>query len=269
MKLERVKPFPTEDGALLYYFDVGEGRPIVVLAGAQTSVQTYRYVVKKLKNKYRVIGLERRFEGETKARLEELTMQKQGKDLDEFIQFMQLDHPILIGHSLGASVIMSYLDQFGDQDITGAIFVDQTPKMLNDATWNEGFAGRSVASLTKHTKRLTTPVRRIPELKVLWLLLNTMIIRQVSLFSVKEKLPLFEDYVKGDWRESLQKMKKPALFVGVEHSPHWPGEFAATCADLVENGTSCMMKKVGHGAHLEDPNQFARIVEDWVNQLDK
>lgn len=266
MKLERFKPFPTSDGALLQYFDVGEGKPLIFLAGAQTSVQTFRYVAKELKKEYRVIGLERRFEGETKASFEDMTMVRQGKDIDEFLTFMNLKNPILIGHSLGSSVIMSYLSQFGDEQIVSAIFVDQTPEMLNDETWNAGIPGLNEESTIEILKTPILPLHKRPKLKVLWSLFSTMVLKEKSNASVKDKMPLYKDYLKGDWRKSLHQISKPVLFIGTEYSPFWPARHAEICADLAQNGEFKIMEKVSHGAHMEDTAQFVSIVREWIDQ---
>ncbi|MFL2071840.1 alpha/beta fold hydrolase [Marinilactibacillus psychrotolerans] len=266
MKLERFKPFPTSDGALLQYFDIGEGKPLIVLAGAQTSVQTYRYVARELKKNYRVIGLERRFEGATRSSFEKMTMARQGQDIDEFISFVNLKDPVLIGHSLGSSVIMSYLSQFGDEKIASAIFVDQTPKMLNDSTWDAGVPGINEESISKILKTPILPLHKRPKLKVLWSLFSTMVLKEKSIASVKEKMPLYKDYLKGDWRKSLHQVSKPALFIGTEYSPFWPSRHAEICADLVQNGEFKIMEKVSHGAHMEDTTQFVSIVRAWIDQ---
>ncbi|WP_208560696.1 alpha/beta fold hydrolase [Marinilactibacillus kalidii] len=269
MGLERVKPFPTSDGALLYYFDIGEGKPIVLLAGAETTVHTYQCVARKLKDNYRVIGLERRFEGKTIVELKDMKMERQGKDLHEFLAFIKVTHPVLVGHSLGGAVIMSYLAQFGDQEIASNIIVDQTPKMINDDTWSEGIAEKNVLSVFRNLLNTTLPLRKLPSAKINWLLINTMILKQKSCISIKKKKPLYKDYLKADWRSCLAKVTKPTLFVGTEYSPYWPARHIVTCADLVQQGTYCMMKKVSHGAHLEDSEQFAHIVKSWMRKLEE
>ncbi|MFC6464676.1 alpha/beta fold hydrolase [Marinilactibacillus sp. GCM10026970] len=269
MELERFKPFPTSDGALLQYFDVGEGIPLILLAGGQTTVQTFKYVTKELKTRYRVIGLERRFEGETKAPFREMNLLRQGKDLNEFLEFIGVEKPILIGHSMGSSTIMSYLSQFKDQNITSAIFVDQTPKMLNDSTWDAGMPELTKDSIPAFFEKPASPLHKIPKPKILWLLFNTMIRNKKSVVSIQDKLPLFTDHAEADWRESLQSITKPVLFIGAEYSPYWPPKHAEICANLVENGTSRIMKAVGHGAHMEDHDQFVQIVKDWIEQFEK
>lgn len=268
MRLERFKPFPTSDGALLHYFDIGEGKPLVLLAGAQTSVQTFRYVARELKQYYRVIGLERRYEGATIAGFNDMSVARQGKDVKEFLAFMKLEDPVLIGHSLGSTVMMSYLEQFGDEKIASAIFIDQTPKMLNDAAWNLGIPGISEESIGEVLKSPILPLHRLPKTSMLWSLFNTMVLKEKKIASVKEKAPLYRDYLKRDWRKSLQKIKKPVLFIGAEYSPFWPSRHAEVCAGLARKGKSVIMKNVSHGAHMEDTDQFAAIAREWLSKLD-
>lgn len=125
--------------------------------------------------------------------------------------------------------MMSYLEQFGDEKIASAIFIDQTPKMLNDAAWNMGIPGISEESIGEVLKSPILPLHRLPKTSVLWSLFNTMVLKEKKIASVKEKAPLYRDYLKGDWRKSLQN--------------------------------------VSHGAHMEDTDQFAAIAREWLSQF--
>jgi len=45
---------------------------------------------------------------------------------------------MLVGQSMGASTIFSYLHQYGEEDVSAVIDVDQTPKIINDEQWKFG-----------------------------------------------------------------------------------------------------------------------------------
>jgi pimeloyl-ACP methyl ester carboxylesterase len=49
------------------------------------------------------------------------------KDIQELIDELQLEKPHLLGHSMGCSVIWSYLNLFGSDEIDRLILVDQSP----------------------------------------------------------------------------------------------------------------------------------------------
>ncbi|MCY7284603.1 MAG: alpha/beta hydrolase [Cyanobacteria bacterium CAN_BIN43] len=49
------------------------------------------------------------------------------KDVHELIVALQLEKPHLLGHSMGCSIIWSYLDLFGFDEIDRLVLVDQSP----------------------------------------------------------------------------------------------------------------------------------------------
>lgn len=65
-------------------------------------------------------------------------MQRHGHDLHQLIQHLGIVNPILVGQSKGASTIFSFLNQYGEDNISAVIDVDQTPKILNDVDWKHG-----------------------------------------------------------------------------------------------------------------------------------
>jgi len=66
------------------------------------------------------------------------TMQRHGMDLHQLIKHLRLKDFMLVGQSMGASTIFSYLHQYGEEDVSAVIDVDQTPKIINDEQWKFG-----------------------------------------------------------------------------------------------------------------------------------
>lgn len=85
MDLLPMHQFNTSDGAQLEYFDIGTGQPIVLLAGYRASAQTWLPQARYYQSKYRVIGLERRFNGNTVSPTYNKTIFRQGQDLHDLI----------------------------------------------------------------------------------------------------------------------------------------------------------------------------------------
>ena len=68
-------------------------------------------------------------------------MARHGRDLGELLEHLDLHDAVLVGASMGGNTLWAYVDQFGPSRLAGVVVVDQTPKMLNDATWPHGFYG--------------------------------------------------------------------------------------------------------------------------------
>ncbi len=68
-----------------------------------------------------------------------MNVRRLGQDLNEIIESLDLDEVTLIGHSMGAATIYSYVNQFGCDKIRRIVASDMSPYMRNDR-WSGGIA---------------------------------------------------------------------------------------------------------------------------------
>ena len=80
---------------------------------------------------YRAIAVDRRWHGLSDRPAHGQRIARHAADLRDVIVALDLDKPLLVGASMGASVCWSYIDLFGSDAIAGMIGVDQTPRMIN------------------------------------------------------------------------------------------------------------------------------------------
>ena len=57
-------------------------------------------------------------------------------DLRAVIERLELDEVDLMGHSIGSSIIWSYIDLFGEDRLGRLVFVDQAPSVTAKADWS-------------------------------------------------------------------------------------------------------------------------------------
>ena len=127
--------------AQLYYDDRGAGQPIVFAHGWSSNSKAFDPLIQPLlaTGKYRVISYDQRGHGASASCDKGLTMQQLGRDLHDLITALGLKDVILVGHSMGAMTIYSYIDQFGCDNVKKCVFIDMSPKLLNDADWSLGY----------------------------------------------------------------------------------------------------------------------------------
>src|SRR6185369_1703494 len=94
---------------------------------------------------HRVISLDRRSHGRSADPAEGHTMRRHGRDIANFLDDLDLHPAVLVGGSMGASAIWSYVEQSGTGRVRGVVSVDQTPKMVNTEDWPYGFYGYTEA----------------------------------------------------------------------------------------------------------------------------
>jgi pimeloyl-ACP methyl ester carboxylesterase len=79
---------------------------------------------------------------------EPLTLQRLAADLALLLDHFALPRAALVGHSMGALVVLRYLADHGSARVAAVTLVDQSPRLVTDDTWRCGlFGGCSQALL--------------------------------------------------------------------------------------------------------------------------
>ena len=132
--------FTLKNGEKLYYEDVGNGpETLVMLHGWTSTHDVYVEPVSKLKEKARCIIYDQRGHGKSKeANQEKPSMETLASDLNEIIQGLSLSNITLLGWSMGAGVVLTYVRLYGCGALKQIILCDMTPKQMNDEEWKLG-----------------------------------------------------------------------------------------------------------------------------------
>ena len=88
---------------------------------------------------YKVILYDQRGHGDSDKSKIHMNVKRLGQDLNEIIDALGLDDVTLIGHSMGAATIYSYVGQFGCDKLKRIVASDMSPYMRN-AGWSGGIA---------------------------------------------------------------------------------------------------------------------------------
>lgn len=99
----------TVNGLRLAYTDWGgSDRNIVLLHGLRSSRQTWDMVAPLLRRRWRVLALDMRGHGESDNPANGYDIPAFASDLHGFLAALEVRNPLLVGHSLGASVVAEY-----------------------------------------------------------------------------------------------------------------------------------------------------------------
>lgn len=130
--------FATDDGAIISYSVVGEGRPLILTHGWDANRHFFHKNIPALAQKYQVISYDLRGHGESDRTERHLTLARYAQDLKQLIEILDLKDVALAGWSMGTSITLDYLRQFGVKNISKLCFIDMTPKLLCDDEWKLG-----------------------------------------------------------------------------------------------------------------------------------
>ena len=132
--------FALKNGEKIYYEDTGEGdNVLVMLHGWTSSHSVYEEPVALLKKKARCVIYDHRGHGGSKeANSGSPDMKTLASDLHELLTGLDLENVNLLGWSMGAGVVMTYLEEFGTERLKSVILCDMSPKQMNDDEWKLG-----------------------------------------------------------------------------------------------------------------------------------
>jgi pimeloyl-ACP methyl ester carboxylesterase len=86
----------------------GEGRPLVLLHGLSSNARLWELVAPTLAEHFRVFALDQRSHGLTDPAEDGFDFPSIVRDLHAFIEALNLERPILVGHSWGANTVLEY-----------------------------------------------------------------------------------------------------------------------------------------------------------------
>ena len=128
--------FTTRDGVALHYLEFCSGRTIVMIPGWSQSAVLFREQLLPMSKHFRCFAVDMRGHGESENNGHGFTIDRLATDLKEFIDELSLENPILLGHSMGASVLCRYVENYGTENLSKMVFVDQAPVLLKDPEWS-------------------------------------------------------------------------------------------------------------------------------------
>lgn len=260
-----------DDGVRLDYTETGDaqGRPVVLIAGFKAPATSWCYQVPALvRAGYRVVAVDLRGHG-LAERPDAVDMDRRGLDVRDVLDGLDLHGVVLVGGSMGANTIWSYIAQCGTDRLAGVVTVDQTPKMLNEGDWPFGFYGYD------ESNRDTYFAERIPETgkgTPLWRR-GIRLVRLLKAMKGSERtltpgeLALLHDHATRDWRPVIATADLPALFVAGDSSEFWPAAHAKACEDLAPTGRSVVLAHDGHAANIEQPTAFNTALLGFLRDL--
>lgn len=123
------RQFTASDGAVIAYRVRGHGPALIMIHGWSQSGAMFKHQLEDLSSRYQVIVPDIRGNGESPTPRGGLRMARLAKDLEELMAHLTLERSHVLGWSMGASVIWSYIDLFGTSKLDRLILVDQ-PSML-------------------------------------------------------------------------------------------------------------------------------------------
>ncbi len=258
--------FKTTDHVTLDYDDEGSGTPVIILTGIGGSRQIWQHQVKRLVDAgYRVINVDARNQGASQRTAKGLRISRHAMDIHNLITKLNLENPILMGNSMGAATFFAYVSLFGDQQIRAIIDVDQSPKMINDETWSDGFHELTWGTFPDLLKFPLGPATKMQISDDLYQAVQRA--NQAHPYDPDLNYAFLVDHAFQDWRDVVRQLNVPLLVVAGKKSPYFNPDFAAKTAAMAKLGESKAVEGCGHIVMAEQPEIFDQLMLDFLAQV--
>lgn len=259
----------TEDHETLIVEASGAGRPLLLVHGLGGSHHDWDATLVRLARTHRVYTIDLRGHGTRAAAEARPTLDTMARDIALVIERLGLERPLLAGHSMGALVLMRYLEQFGDGKLSGVCIIDQSPRITSDAQWRLGLFGSlsreqlqaALAGLRRdcvETVMAELQRRRPAGEGLLARLLRRVLAGLRDAIGIAPLLSMLDSVVDADFRSVIRRLSVPTLVVLGGASNHYGG---LPLADYYRGALACgkvvTYADSAHSPHRQEPQRFA------------
>lgn len=237
---KEIGKFMEVNGVKLYYEVYGQGEPLLLIHGNNSSMASFNNQLEILSKKYKVIGLDSRGQGNSSSNDTKLTYELMADDVNVFLDKMNLKNVNILGWSDGGNIAvilgMEHPDKIKKMAIMGTV-------LYNNET--------SVDS--KINKILN---QQVNEMKANGISENDMNYRlKILLLTGPNINP-----------DALKKIQAPTLVMAGEHDV-MPEKHTKLIADKIPNGKMLIFKGGNHEAPQNMPEKFNKAILEFFEKI--
>lgn len=256
----------------VYYEEQGTGQPVIFLHGVWCSSRFFRPQLEKLDGQCRAIALDFRGHGRSSMTPAMHTVNQYAADLNDFINRLELKKPILVGWSMGALVMWSYMQQFGTQNTKGAVLIEQGPC---DFKYDDHPDAPIGLEMLRDWMQLIQTDRSSVVKTLLGLMLHKKPARddfdwmyeEMTLAPESIASTIFFNQALADFRKTVTEFSIPTIVCWGADETLLPLEIGKKLAQQIKNAELVIFEKSGHIPQIEEPEKFNQVLTRFIQQL--
>jgi pimeloyl-ACP methyl ester carboxylesterase len=267
--------FTASDGARIAFRDEGDGTPLVLLHGLMAHGGFFEEQA-ALAGDFRIITIDLRGHGASAAPGAAPTVERMAADISELATTLQLEGAIGVGWSLGATVLWHVLAGPAASCFAGAVVVDMTARVRNDAEWDLGLSSEACEAraaairddfeafaLSAGQAIFAQPVAPGRRALAEWVSLEFARNDPAAIGAVWASL------VRQDVRALLTRIQHPTLIVHGALSSLYGDDTADHLVAALPEARAIRFERSGHAPHLEEPELFNATLRNFADRLSR
>lgn len=261
---EEAKSVNSSDGVEISYTDEGNGIPALVFVHGWSCDKTYwREQVTFFSDQFRVVSIDLAGHGKSGTDRDNFTMEAFGDDVVAVINGLNLESVILIGHSMGALVIIDAAGKLPGK-VEAVVGIDMYENMV-DTTFTKEMRDRFIAPFyTDFPSSVHAFVRTMFPADADSVLVATVTADMASA-SQNVAMSAFENLFDYSTRmeEVLKTVDVPFYAV---NSDKYPTNIEEN-RKYVKSFEAKIIEGIGHFPMLEDPELFNRLMKETITEI--
>lgn len=251
----------------LHYEQSGEGHPLIILHGLFGSLENWRTLSKIFSRSFQVFTLDQRNHGRS-PHSSEFSYPAMVEDLREFMEEQELSSAYLIGHSMGGKTAMLFAVTYPDM-VDKLLIVDIAPKAYergHDDVFDALFS-LDLSTLYTRQEADAAMAKTIPDLALRQFLLKNLDREDTGSFRWRIALDeIYTNYLEMIKELSLSQheFSQPTLFIRGAKSDYIKDSDILSLKSIFPQAHVTTIPNTGHWVHAEAPQEFARVVLDFL-----
>lgn len=249
----------------LHVLHDGQGLPVVFIHGWAASHRFWKYQIPHFKRNYQVVTYDLRGHGESDKPSKGYTVNEQTQDLELLLEGLNIENPVLVGHSLGGMIALEYALK-APNNLRALVIVGASAHPVASRRRSFQFTllswliriSRNRAS--KYTQKEIFAPNVDPEL-VDWV--NTESLRTPT----HVILQILKSVKKFDVMNRLQEIKVPTVLVKGEYDTVVESSDLREMQERLPDARQFIIDNAGHNCMLEQPSLFNPKLEHFLQNV--
>ncbi|MFN8438173.1 MAG: alpha/beta fold hydrolase [Cytophagales bacterium] len=250
----------------LFYREIGEGSPIVIMHGLFGSSDNWLTFAKKLAEKHKVFLLDLRNHGQS-PHAEPHSYDSMCEDLKSFLDENQIFNPVIVGHSMGGKLAMKFAVKYPEL-LSKLIVIDISPKYYkpHHQKYLAALHSLDLNTLTSRQEADSHMQKHIDELGVRQFLLKNLYRNENNEFKWRMNLQLLSDQIDniGEGLDASLRFKKPTLFIKGELSNYISDDDEVMIHWIFPSSKVVSIPQAGHWVQADKPLELLEVMEEFV-----
>jgi len=261
-----------DDGEQLHVYRCGSGSPILLLHGWTANHTAWAPLIESLALRHCLLRPDARGHGGHPLNVNPLPdVKRLAADIINLLDHYGIAQVAAVGHSMGALTLWQCLGDFGGERFSHLAFIDQSPRLLTDDSWNKGIYGDfdSVRAQRLQDDLGTDFVEAVLRLAALGLndkaresyLRNSSgwrVVREyMRSINPATAIGIWNSLVAADYRSVLPTIKAPTLLAYGTASNFYTAETAHYVAAQIPHARLSFYEGADHSPQLSSPERFA------------